>query len=384
MDPTRTGNPDGVQTESMSAAPARIRPLDGLRGVAALVVVLFHLRNHLSALPLPGSLLRLLGGGWLMVDLFFVLSGFVLAPRMSSVRDLSLWRGFAMWRIRRFAPIHLAAWGGCLLYFVALFAREQITGLMGEKPALSGQTGLRAWLSSGILVQGYFGPDQSGYGPGWSLSIELWSNFLIAALCVWWGFKRAAVITTGLGIALMPFYFSASTMSVGGGASARGLLGLGAGMLAHQLAAHVDRRWKAEALAWTGLASLLILMTMSSWRPGAAVCALPAAALVLGLARGGAAPLLRLLAGRRAQWLGSRSFALYALSSPAGYLVGGALLIADWQPSSSTEHVLIVGAYVIASLIAAEIGHRYVERLFRARRLQLPVAAPAVLPSGVS
>jgi peptidoglycan/LPS O-acetylase OafA/YrhL len=375
---------DGGQAGSERTAQARIRPLDGLRGVAALVVVLFHLRNHLSAMPFPGLLLRLLGGGWLMVDLFFVLSGFVLAPRMSSVCDLSLWRGFAMWRIRRFLPIHLAAWGGCLLYFVATFAREQITGLVGDSAAFSGQTGLGAWLSSGFLVQGYLGPDMAGYGPGWSLSIELWSNFLIAALCLWWGFKRAAVITTGLGIALMLFYFDAPTMSVGGGASARGLLGLGAGMLAHQLAAHADRRWMAETLAWTGLAGLLTLVMTSSWRPGGAVCALPAAALVLGLARGGAAPLLRLLTGRGAQWLGSRSFALYALSSPAGYLVGGLMLVAGWQPSGSTEYAVITVVYVIASLLAAEIGHRYVERLFRPRRLQLPAAVPPVLPSGVS
>ncbi len=47
----------------------RLVALDGIRGVAALVVLLFHMQ-----LPIPAQFDR----GYLMVDLFFMLSGFVL------------------------------------------------------------------------------------------------------------------------------------------------------------------------------------------------------------------------------------------------------------------------------------------------------------------
>jgi len=51
---------------------ARLSQLDGLRGLAALVIMLYHAEIVYRA---PGPFLR----GYLYVDLFFLLSGFVLA-----------------------------------------------------------------------------------------------------------------------------------------------------------------------------------------------------------------------------------------------------------------------------------------------------------------
>ena len=58
---------------------SNIPSLTGVRGIAALWVLAFHLQSfspQLGIAPLGG--LPLLGGGWAGVDLFFVLSGFVL------------------------------------------------------------------------------------------------------------------------------------------------------------------------------------------------------------------------------------------------------------------------------------------------------------------
>jgi len=58
--------------------------LNAMRGVAAIVVVLFH-ADLLAGAPLAA-------GGYLAVDLFFVLSGFVIAQRMTtSSRPAFLW-----------------------------------------------------------------------------------------------------------------------------------------------------------------------------------------------------------------------------------------------------------------------------------------------------
>jgi len=54
-----------------SSATAKFVTLDGLRGVAALVVLFFHVGQAMPGLPIPGT-------PYLAVDLFFMLSGFVI------------------------------------------------------------------------------------------------------------------------------------------------------------------------------------------------------------------------------------------------------------------------------------------------------------------
>ena len=94
--------PDGV-AEGLTAAPAaahRFTALDSLRGIAALGVLLHHLpaTNGLAVLPLAGA-------GSLFVDLFFVLSGFVIAASYGErLADGFSVRRFALLRLGRVVP----------------------------------------------------------------------------------------------------------------------------------------------------------------------------------------------------------------------------------------------------------------------------------------
>lgn len=64
-----------MKTDSQSlASKPRFEILDGLRGVAAMIVVAFHLFETYSAGPSD----QILNHGYLAVDFFFVLSGFVI------------------------------------------------------------------------------------------------------------------------------------------------------------------------------------------------------------------------------------------------------------------------------------------------------------------
>lgn len=84
-------------------------PLDGLRAVAVLLVVGYHW--------LPGLLPNgLMGLGWSGVDLFFVLSGFLITGQLLDERGTPGWYGrFLMRRALRILPLYYAA----LLLFVA-------------------------------------------------------------------------------------------------------------------------------------------------------------------------------------------------------------------------------------------------------------------------
>ena len=76
--------------------PTRIAEVEGLRGLAIALVVIFHF--------FPNTL----AGGFLGVDIFFVISGFVITQRL--LRDFETGRGlqvlpaFYMARIRRLFP----------------------------------------------------------------------------------------------------------------------------------------------------------------------------------------------------------------------------------------------------------------------------------------
>src|SRR6202142_2994764 len=108
-------------------------PLESLRGVAALIVVVYH---AVWLNPVTNS--RFFLNGALMVDFFFVLSGFVIfhsyGSRLSSLRDF----GRFLWlRLGRLYPLHFAF----LLVFLAIEAAKYFAqvrfGIVAEKPAFT-------------------------------------------------------------------------------------------------------------------------------------------------------------------------------------------------------------------------------------------------------
>ena len=63
------------------ASKPRYEILDGLRGVAAMIVVAFHLLETYS----KGPAYQVLNHGYLAVDFFFILSGFVIGYALSLI-----------------------------------------------------------------------------------------------------------------------------------------------------------------------------------------------------------------------------------------------------------------------------------------------------------
>src|ERR1700730_11037304 len=82
----------------------KIEELESIRGIAAVLVVLFHMPTWNPWL----TDIRFIRNSYYMVDLFFVLSGFVMSlnygDRLHSVRDLAR---FQFLRLGRLYPVHL-------------------------------------------------------------------------------------------------------------------------------------------------------------------------------------------------------------------------------------------------------------------------------------
>lgn len=97
----------------MSETPNRERlpALDGLRGFAALSVVLLHLTSQVHAPSLPAhAIKRIFSFGWTGVDLFFVLSGFLITGLLVTAKgSTNYFRVFYARRTLRILPLYYAA-----------------------------------------------------------------------------------------------------------------------------------------------------------------------------------------------------------------------------------------------------------------------------------
>ena len=104
-----------AKTDIYLASKPRYEILDGLRGVAALMVVIFHLFETYS----KGPASQIVNHGYLAVDFFFVLSGFVVGYAYDDRWDRMTTWGFFKRRLTRLHPMVIAGTtvGAALFFF---------------------------------------------------------------------------------------------------------------------------------------------------------------------------------------------------------------------------------------------------------------------------
>jgi peptidoglycan/LPS O-acetylase OafA/YrhL len=152
----------------------KLLPLESLRGIAALTVVIFHFKvgSHFNN--------SFTNNGTLMVDFFFVLSGFVIClsykDRLSSIPSLIEFQKRRFWRLY---PLHLLM----LFVFLAIeFAKYLVEikfGLEANNPAFS-ENNVTSFVANLFLLHNWMLPNLTWNYPSWSISAEFFTYLIFA------------------------------------------------------------------------------------------------------------------------------------------------------------------------------------------------------------
>jgi peptidoglycan/LPS O-acetylase OafA/YrhL len=234
----------------------RFHSLDGLRGVCALSVVLFHAADLFH----PGPLMP---HGYLAVDMFFLLSGFVIALNYEGALQAGLRMGeFLRARARRLLPVF---WLGAA-FNIAIFV-----GMASQGYYPPGYTAALIWLVVPLLtllMLPAFGAPGGGFSPPmmdvtWSLLVEWLVNILYAARLVRLRTRSLVIICIAAWLAMaLAGYFTGRGWVVGMGrydvftyGLLRGVPGFVAGMV-------IFRVYRAGLLARLPVISTELLLTV--------------------------------------------------------------------------------------------------------------------------
>lgn len=303
--------------------------LDGLRGLAVLAVVAYHL----SVSPGAGPLALFLPGGFLGVDLFFVLSGFLITSLLlidHVHRGSTISSRFWIRRARRLLPALLVTLGLTAAYAVAVASPWELDNIR--------RTGLASllYVTNWYLIFGDTGP-ASVLSHTWSLSIEeqwylLWP-FLLGALLYAFRGRAHAVLTAVGALALTSFVAMAVLFDHDGWARAYNgsdtraselLVGaaLALVLLGRRPPAHRAGRVTLEVAGWCGLVVIGWLSFVASpfagwmYHGGYALTAVGGAALIAAAVQP-TSPLLRpALSWRPLAAVGLISYGLYLYQVP--------------------------------------------------------------------
>jgi peptidoglycan/LPS O-acetylase OafA/YrhL len=342
------------------ALPVDLKALTSLRFWAALWVLLFHYRAYLGVEAIGWGILD---KGYLAVDFFFMLSGFILAHVYRGQLQTGTYShsSFVLKRLARIYPMHIVT----LAAFIAIGVLAPIVHVQVASPERFELTRLPAAI---LLMQAWVGSGEQFNFPSWSISAEFFAYLcfpFVMALARW----PRVMLITGI-VAVFGWYVVA--IPVAGDVSTclkdwklmrimpEFLLGAGLREVMGLVRVPVLRLKHA---IWVSVAAVLVLAVMQApdWLMLLALIALLAAG-----AERSRAGMVGILEHRMSVYLGDISYSLYMVQIIVGMVF---FEIADRIVPRATHvsvmSVIMVTIAMMIAVITAMISDRVIERAGR-------------------
>ena len=325
------------------------RSFEGLRGIAALFIVVHHM---FCAWPHPLS-----ANAYLAVDLFFVLSGFVISsacgPQLSNLASL---RTFMIRRIGRLWPTHIAT------TVLALIVARHLPAF-GEALAL-------ATMSQGLNVF------QAGIGNAvsWSASDEMYVYFVFGAGCILMRGRTRMVVFAALGLtawALAAWIEIDRACLLQGGCLSklvhqfgwlRCIAGFFIGALIYEFRDRLITWASRPVFQVTAFSAALFLLISADALPGSALTAPLTFGALIGALISDRGPVSHILQTPAAQYLGKVSYPLYLAH---GVMLP--LVVSMPADVGLADQLVTYALFLFWAFAAAHVLHNYVEVPFRNR-----------------
>ena len=303
-------------TSPLEATKLHFRVLDSWRGVAALLVALFHLNLYSAIYPL--SFAR---NGYLFVDFFFVLSGFVISysygHRLKTLDELG---AFAIRRFGRLWPLHVVV----LLAFLAAESGKAVLAARGASfylPPFSGTNSLGTLPLNLVFGQSFGLVEHLTWNPpSWSICAEFWTYLVFGGALVFsttWlaRFRHAstvlvvAILAVGV-LTLVLFARHGMDASYDFG-FARCLYGFLVGHLTYRLFQITPKATLDSSFPELAMLIVIVYFVSSAGRSDISFFAPLVFAATVFVFAFEAGPVSRLMSNRVNDWLGKVSYSIY-------------------------------------------------------------------------
>ncbi len=363
-----------------------IRDIEILRAVAVLGVICQHLDwNLIPGLSVIEPLGILLRGGWVGVDLFFAISGYVIArsylPQALGPAAARPYRTIAyrFW-IRRFFRLAPSAWLWLLVILVLCIAYNR-TGVFGSLETNAWWTLAGVLNFSNYLFTQYYGQARPGASfVYWSLSLEE-QFYLLFPLVVWlfrqrlaWFFLLLALVQLFAERGLYATMFRTDAIALGV------LLAILQGGYGLPGPSGPFGRWPGRLVIWLLLGALFFAASLPREQlpRQLGIVAVLSAALVWFCSGDRDMLAGRGIVTRVMLWAGQRSYAMYLVHIPAMYFLRETAKRLDLVLS----HCVPLSCALALALIAvlAEANYRWVEKPLRRRGRLLAARVGAQQP----
>ena len=367
----RAGQPSVGAEPGRVRAPDNLPSLTAIRGVAAWWVVLYHFREYL-----PSWLRPAVEPGFLAVDFFFILSGFIIAYNYITLFDrptVQGWRQFMAARIARIYPLHLTV--------LLLYLANPIAITLASSTAVPGERyDPTYYVLSLLLIQNWGFTDGLAWNvPAWSISTEFLA-YLVFPLLAWTALRclttpARALLALGLALTGLAAWMVPQGISLGGDIARLGASRCVIEFFIGMCVFLVWFGWRDHAFTRFGALAIGLLCAIGLFAfdlPDALVMPLGGACLIYGLANR-TDPLARLFSSRVLERIGLWSYSTYLVH----YFVRDwvkFLLIRDGMPLW-----IPVTAYLVTTALASIVLFHWVEEPGRRafRRWLMPGPAQA-------
>jgi peptidoglycan/LPS O-acetylase OafA/YrhL len=332
-----------MMTHDEYLATRRFPALDGVRAVAAVLVVVFHY----------GGPEWVRANGWIGVHLFFVLSGYLittLALREEARTGRVSLAEFYIRRAFRILPVYYV-----IIAVIVVFAYFRGMGLR--------HSGIVAALPWNVAFVGEY-HQMALFGQAWTLGVEQ-KFYLVWPLLAFGLGALSFVKRLSLSVCLVAVMLALVPFMPYAGAYSPILIGCTLAIVLHHRKGFAALRvFTHPAVGLVVAAALIAVQTMfgeitaflhdDGGSITGTVYALLAALLVPSLVAGGG-PLAWVLSRRPMRFVGERSYSLYLMQGVVAVVVAGAI------PQFAPHRTLTAVAVTIVGLLAADLLYRWVE-----------------------